>query len=247
LYLLPGCSRESSPTKTPIAPNKTPVEVSLADAEKLFRQREDVERLREARQLTARLRDSESRNFEVEWKFAKYSLFLGQMLSDESEKEKIFTEGRDAGKIASRIAVDKPDGYFWYGANQAELARLSPVTVGYASIDDIREAMNKVIEIDPGYQGASEYDVLAQIELNTRLLFGGKATKAVSYLEAALAIEKENSNIRLHLAQAYLDVDNTQAAKEQLQLIIKMQPDPDYIPEHKRNVAEAKRLLQTRF
>jgi Tfp pilus assembly protein PilF len=107
--------------------------------------------------------------------------------------------------------------------------------------------MNKVIELDPGYQNASAYDVLAQIELNTRLLFGGKATKAVAYLEKAVEIGKNNSNIRLHLAQAYLDVDNTAAAKQQLQYVVEMPPDPEYLPEHERNVAEAKRLLRTRF
>jgi len=158
----------------------------------------------------------------------------------------MFEEGRDAGKIASRIKPGQPEGYFWYGANLAELAKLSPVTVGYTAVDGIKEAMNNVINIQPGYQGASAYDVLAQIELNTRLL-GGKASKAAELLEKAIEIEKNNSNLRLHLAQAYLDEDKTQQAKEQLQYILKMQPDPDYVIEHKQNVAEAKRLLATRF
>jgi len=158
----------------------------------------------------------------------------------------MFEEGRDAGKIASRIKPGQPEGYFWYGANLAELAKLSPVTVGYTAVDDIKEAMNNVINIQPGYQGASAYDVLAQIELNTRLL-GGKASKAAELLEKAIEIEKNNSNLRLHLAQAYLDEDKTQQAKEQLQYILKMQPDPDYVIVHKQNVAEAKRLLATRF
>ena len=68
---------------------------------------------------------------------------------------------------------DKPDGYFWYGANLGELARRSPITVGIKSVADIQQAMNKVIEIDPGYQKASAYDALAQIELQTTMT-GGK-------------------------------------------------------------------------
>jgi predicted Zn-dependent protease len=106
--------------------------------------------------------------------------------------------------------------------------------------------MNAVIKIQPNYQGASAYDILGQIELNTRL-FGGKATKAVEYLEKSLELEKNNSNLRLHLAQAYLDADDLPKAKQQLEYIVKMQPDPDFIPEHRQNVTEAKKLLASRF
>jgi len=245
LCLLTACNR-SQPAQNDAPPPQKPVEPALTQAAELFKQRENVEKLKQARSLVAGVRQADHRNFDVEWQFAKYSAFLGERLTDEEEKEKVFTEGRDAGKIASRLAPDKPDGYFWYGANLAELAKQSPVTVGYTSVDDIREAMNNVIKIDPAYQGASAYDILGQIELNTRL-FGGKATKAVEYLEKAIALEKNNSNLRLHLAQAYLDADDLPKAKQQLEYIVKMQPDPEYVPEHRENVAEAKKLLASRF
>ena len=246
MYSLSACSRSSAtPTKEPPPPNR-PVPQTLAQADQLFKQRDDVDKLKQARTLVAGVRQPDHRDYDVEWQFAKYSLFLGEKATDEDEKTKLFEDGRDAGKIASRIEPDKPDGYFWYGANLAELAKQSPVTVGYSSVDNIRDAMNKVIEIQPGYQGASAYDILGGIELNTRL-FGGKASKAVEYLEKGVELEKNNSNLRLHLAQAYLDDNKLDLAKQQLQYIVKMQPDPDYIPEHQQNVAEAKRLLATRF
>ena len=241
-----GCSRGSEPENTAPPPPKKPVEETLAKADQLFAQREDIKNLEEARRITEQLREPDNRNFEVEWRFGKYSLFLGEKTTDDDKREKIFEEGRDAGKMASRIRGDRPEGYFWYGANLAELAKMSPITVGYTSVDNIRDAMNTVIKIQPGYQGASAYDVLAQIELNTRL-FGGKATKAVEYLETAIEIAKNNSNLRLHLAEAYLDADQTDKAKQQLEYILKMQPDPEYLPEHKENVAEAKKLLASRF
>lgn len=245
-YLLSACG-QSPPTHndTP-PPPKRPIDETIAASEDLFRQREDPEKLKQARELVSEVRQPDHRNFDVEWHYAKYSLFIGEKLTNEDEKERTFEEGRDAGKMASRISPDRPEGYFWYGANLAELAKLSPVTVGYTSVDDIREAMNTVIRIDPGYQGASAYDILGQIELNTRL-FGGKASKAVEYLEKALEIEKNNSNIRLHLAQAYLDVDKIDLARQQLEYIIKMKPDAEYVPEHEKNIAEAKKLLKSRF
>jgi tetratricopeptide (TPR) repeat protein len=246
MCLLANCSSSSVAENTAPPPPKRPIEETLAKADQLFTQREDVKKLGEARQIVGQLREPDNRNFEVEWRFAKYSLFLGEKTSDDDKKQKIFEEGRDAGKIASRIGADRPEGYFWYGANLAELAKMSPVTVGYTSVDNIRDSMNTVIKIQPGYQGASAYDILAEIELNTRL-FGGKATKAVEYLEKAIEIEKNNSNLRLHLAEAYLDADKPDLAKQQLEYIVKMQPDPEYVPEHKENVMEAKKLLASRF
>jgi predicted Zn-dependent protease len=246
LYLLAGCRSSPPPQNDSPPPPKHPVPETLASAADLFKQREDIEKLRQARDLVAEVRQPDHRDFDVEWSYAKYSLFLGDKLTDETEKENAFEAGRDAGKIASRIKPDRPEGYFWYGANLAELAKLSPVTVGYTSVDDIREAMNQVINIDPGYQGASAYDILGQIEMNTHL-FGGKDEKAVEYLEKAVELQKNNSNLRLHLAQAYLDLNKTAPAKVQLEYLVKMQPDPEYIPEHKQNVADAKKLLATRF
>jgi predicted Zn-dependent protease len=246
LCLLSACTSSKPPENDAPPPPKRPIPETLAQAGELFKQRDDVQKLQQARNLVAEVRQPDHRNYDVEWNFAKYSLFLAEKTTDDEKKEKLLEDGRDAGKIASRIDPKRPEGHFWYGANLAELAKLSPVTVGYTSVDDIKSEMNQVIAIDPSYQGASAYDILAQIEMNTHL-FGGKDEKAVEYLEKAIGIEKNNSNLRLHLAQAYLDIDKLEPAKAQLQYILKMQADPDYIPEHQQNVAEAKKLLASRF
>ncbi len=246
LCLLEACSRRAATDPAQDNKENLPIAETIVTAENLFKQREDVVKLREAVTLAGRLRDPHKRNFEVEWKFAKYSCFLGQATTDEKEREEIFETGKAAGEIASRLEPAKPDGYFWYGANLGELSKLSPITVGLKSVDDISVAMNKVIELQPSYQGASAYDILAQVELNTGLT-GGKADKAVEYLEKALELEKNNTNIRLHLAQAYLAADMDAKAKQQLDHIVQMKPDPDYVPEHAAALEQTRKLLKTRF
>lgn len=231
---------------------RTPVNTALIDetvtkCDALFKAREDLAKLREAVKLLGAVRNPDVRNFEVEWKFAKYSYFLGKKEVDEKDKEKAFAEGAQAGRIASRLESRKPDGYFWYAANLGEQAKLSPVTVGVKSIDDIKEAMNKVIELDPRYQNGSAYDGLAQIELSTAGLMGGKPEKAVEYLEKGLAVEKENTYLYLHLAEAYLATGKKPEAKKQLEHLLAMKPNPDYLPEHQETVDKAKKLLETKF
>ena len=106
--------------------------------------------------------------------------------------------------------------------------------------------MTKVIEIDPSYQGASAFDALAQIELATRLT-GGKSAKAVDYLEKAIEINKQNTYLRLHLAQAYLAENRSADARKQLDYLLKMKPDAEYLPEYEECIKEGKKLLETKF
>ncbi len=218
----------------------------IAQAETLFRQREDTAKLREAVALLAKNRTPDKRVYEIEWQFARFNYFLGRQTENEKEAAEAFEKGKQAGRIASRIEPNKPDGHFWFAANLGEQAKESPVTVGIKSVDDIREAMNKVIELQPDYQGASAFDALAQIELTTGL-FGGKAEKAIEYLEKALEIEKENAYIYLHLAEAYLATGRRAEAKKQLEYILKTKPAPEYMFEYKETSEQAKKLLETRF
>jgi tetratricopeptide (TPR) repeat protein len=242
LCLQTACSSPAnSEISSDVLPKPDPTQ-AIKSAEGLFAERADIEKLRSAVRLLSETRDPATRNYDVEWTFAKYSYFLGKALETEKEKVETFEAGRDAAKIASRIHPDKPDGHFWFAANLGELSQISPITVGLKSVDDIRESMGKVIKLDPQYQGASAFDALGQLELKTRM-YGGKAEKAVEYLEKGLGLNKENANIRLHLAEAYFAVKRDSDARRQIDELIKMTPSPAYVREHNEAVDKAKKLL----
>lgn len=246
-YLLAGCSpSQGSPAETSrVSPEAISAAVTKAD--ELFAGNKEIEALRSAVNLLAAVRDPEKRSYDVEWRFAKMSFFLGQRLETGSEKTPVYEKGRDAGLIASRVEPDRPEGHFWYGANLGELAKLSPVTVGIRSVDDIREAMKRVIELQPDYQGASAFEALAQLEMRTRTIGGGTAERAVELLEKALEYEKENVRILVNLAEAYLAVRKDAQARVQLEKVLKMQPHPEYVFEHQEAVERARELLKRNF
>ena len=246
LWLQLGCTNRTNSQIPAVQVDPELIATAKAEADALFKQREDLSKLREAIGILGKVRNPDNRDYEIEWKFARYNYFLGLHTDDKKEAESAFTDGRDAAKIASNMEPQKPDGFFWYGANLGELCKQSPITVGLQSVGDVQEAMKKVIEIEPGYQGASSYDGLAQIELGTRLK-GGSVEKAVEYLEKAISIESDNTNLRLHLAEAYLAQNKDADARKQLDLLLKMKPNPEYIPEHNESVAAARKLLQTKF
>lgn len=246
LCLQSACSRTpATEIQTNIASAET-ISAAVAESETLFRKREDIANLRAASAMLSKFRQPDHRSFDVEWHYSRICYFLGLGATDEKEKQTAFEKGRDAGRIAANMQPEKPDGHFWYGANLGELARMNPVTVGLQSVDDIRAEMNKVIELDPRYQNTAAYDVLAQVELGTTM-FGGSAEKAVELLEKALTLEKDNAQVRLHLGQAYLAARREKDARAQLEAVVKMTPDPEYLPEHATCVAEASKLLKTKF
>lgn len=245
-YLQSGCANPASTETAASGASAEQIAAARTAAEKLFDKRTDVANLREAVSVVGKVRDPNKRDFDVESSFARYNYFLGRNSTDEAESEKAFNAGKEAARIAANINPDRPEGHFWYAANLGELCKRSPVTVGLRYVGEVREEMNKVIQIDPGFQGATAYDVLAQIELATRIK-DGSAEKAVQYLEKAIELEKENSNLHLHLAEAYLVLNKNAEAKKQLDIVLAMKPSAEYLPEHNEAVQEAKKLIAKKF
>lgn len=243
-FLAAGCA---APVESQPGTSETvPAAQLIAEADELFRQREDTNRLKRAVALLKRARAADERNFEAAWKLAQYSYFLGKTIDSDRESEQIFAAGINAGRVASRLAPERPEGYFWLGACHGGEAERFPFTKGLAAIDKIREAMKKVIEIDPAYQGATAFDALATIELKTSA-FGGSPEKAVEYLQKGLAINPDNFLSRLNLAEAYLALERDAEAKEQLDRIFKIKPTAETEPEYKEIASKARKLMETRF
>ncbi|HEV7700282.1 MAG TPA: TRAP transporter TatT component family protein [Pyrinomonadaceae bacterium] len=218
----------------------------MTGSEGLLKQREDTSKLREAVAMLASARRANPRVFELEWRFARSSYFLGKQTTDKAEASTAFTQGRDAGEIASRLDPSRPDGYFWFAANLGELGRMERLTVGITSVPAIRTAMNKVLELQPDYEKTSAYDALALIELEMRMT-GGSPEKAVEFLQKGLETEKDNVNLHLHLATAFLALRKNDDARRELDTVLRMKPNPAYLVEYNAAVADARKMLATRF
>lgn len=244
LYLLCSCSGSSEPETTAQKP-PVPTEL-LAESDKLFDQRQDLSKLKEAIAKLVKARRENAKNFEVEWRLSKYNYYLGRHSQDAKEQEKALEDGKAMGKLAMKTDPSKPDGHFWFAANIGEQSNRNPIIVGTGSIGEIREAMNKVIEIQPNYEMASAYDVLGQLEIGS-IILGGSVEKGIEYFEKGIELEKYNGETRVHLAEAYLKVDRNADAKKQLDFVIQMKPNPAYLPEYAQQVERAKKLLETRF
>ena len=180
-------------------------------------------------------------NYELAWRVAQYNYYLGSHTSDETEQEKAFHDGIEAGKLAVKLNNDRPEGHFWLGANYGGNAEISTLA-GLAEIEDIKREMEAVLKIDESFQSGSAYMALGQVYLKAPRILGGDVSKAIEYLEKGLKFGPNNAPLRLRLAEAYAEAKRTEDARRELKVLFESQPSPGYEPEHNDAVKEGREL-----
>lgn len=214
----------------------------VAKAKQLYGQREELNRLREGIISLRQATTKDPGNYEAQWLLAKFNYYLATHTSDGTERDKAFRAGIDAGKVAVQLQPEKPDGHFWLGANYGGAAEQSAIQ-GLSTVDDIKSEMEKVLKLDESYQNGSAYMVLGLVYLNAPALVGGDSKKAVETMEKGKKYGEPNAFFHLNLAKAYLKVDRKDDARKELDAILKMTPDQNYLPEYKEASAEAKKMI----
>ena len=237
-----SCGANSSAEQTGPVPEGGVAEL-LAQADKLYSERAELGKVRQALALLRQARTAEPGNYEAAWRQARLNYFLGEHTTDTSERDEAFANGVKAGRDAVKAAGNKPEGHFWLGANLGGQAQHSALS-GFSSAGDIRREMQTVIQLDEGFMSGSAYMALARVDLEIPPVMGGDPKKAVELLEKGLKFGENNAQLRYYLAQAYLKVKRPEDARRQLETILNMQPDPNYVPEHNDAVEKARELMK---
>ncbi len=239
-----SCSKGEVRRDEPAPPGPPAAEL-IAQADRLYAERGDsLESVRKALSFLRLARARENRNYEAAWKLARAAYYLGAHGTDENERLEAFREGIAAGELAAQFDPDRPEGHFWHGANVGGRAQLQGPIYAIASVQEIRQDMEKVIKIDEGFQAGSAYLALGQMDLELPEVLGGDDERAVQELERGLAFGEQNALLRVKLAEAYLKLRRTADARRQLQAVLKIKPSPDFKPEYAQAVAEARKLLE---
>ena len=214
----------------------------VVQADQLYAQRDDLMRVRQGIVMLRQAITADPGSYDAAWRLAKFNYYLATHTEDHQERDAAFRQGIDAGKTAVELQDGKPDGHFWLGANYGGSAQVSTLA-GLATVDDIKREMATVLRLDEGYQNGSAYMVLGMLYLEAPALLGGSPEMAISELEKGVKIGDANAFLHLHLAEAYLKVGRKADARQQIQVIIDMKPDKDYLPEYKEAVTDARQLL----
>jgi tetratricopeptide (TPR) repeat protein len=235
-----SCNRSRPPVTDPAEDARTAAE-DVAQADQLYAGREDLNNVRRAVTLLAQARAYDPNSYDAAWRLAKYDNYLATHTDDRDLREKAFREGVHAGKDAVKLKGDRPEGHFWLGAIYGQSAQAGLLL---STVDDIRNEMEAVLRLDEGYQDGSAHMVLGLVYLKAPGLLGGDPHKAVEEMEKGLRFGEGNAFLRLHLAEAYQAVGRKADARKQLEAILSMTPDPNYLPEYREAAAEARRMLE---
>src|SRR6266849_5309507 len=231
--------RSHSKAAAPSADNRSTAS-DIAQADQFYRDREDLTRLEQGIVLLRQAVTNDPNSYGANWRLAKFDYYLATH-TDGEYRERAFRDGINAGKSAVQLQSDKPEGHFWLGANYG--GSLESGSFGLATVGDVRKEMETVLKIDEGYQDGSAYMVLGLVDLKAPKIVGGDPQRAVTEMDKGLQFGKTNAFLRLHLAEAYQAVRRSSDARQQLNAILSMTPDPNYLPELKEAQTQATQML----
>jgi tetratricopeptide (TPR) repeat protein len=239
LFILSSC-KSASKAENP-AHDLESAASYISQADQMYTQREDLARLQQGIVFLRQAAVADPNGYEAAWRLAKFNYYLATHI-DANVREQKFRDGIEAGKTAVRLQGDKPEGHFWLGANYGGSLESETIT-GLASLEDVHREMDTVLRIDEGYQDGSAYMVLGLLDLKAPKIVGGDPQKAVAEMEKGLRFGGKNAFLRLHLAEAYQTVGRSADARQQLNAILSMTPDPNYLPELKEAQLQVRQLL----
>lgn len=218
-------------------------QVPADDADALYRERESLRHATRAVAIWAARIEANPKDFEAAWKLARGCYWLGTNGLPRAERKAALEQGVAAARTAAALEPRRPEGHFWMAANMGALAESFGMRQGLRYRTAIRESLEAVLALDPGFQHGSADRALGRWYFKVPGLFGGDNRKSEAHLRKALSYNENSVITRLFLAETLEDMGQRDAAIEQLKAALAAPNDPDWVPEDIRFKQQAQALL----
>jgi tetratricopeptide (TPR) repeat protein len=217
-------------------------QAAALDPDALYAGRQDAGSAEQSAEIwAARLQDTPA-DFEAAWKLARARYWLGGHAPQESRR-KYLEDGIAAARAAIAAQSNRPEGHFWLAANMGALAESFGMRAGIKYRKPIREALETVLKIDPGFQQGSADRALGRWYFKVPGLFGGSNKKSEEHLRKSLTYNPNSTASLFFLAETLADMDREDEARETLHKVLDAPIDPDWAPEDNEFKAKAKAML----
>jgi tetratricopeptide (TPR) repeat protein len=212
------------------------------DPDALYRNRATLASARDAAEIwDARLK-SDPANFDAAWKLARAMYWLGGHDAETGRRAQL-ERGVEAGRKAAILEPKRPEGYFWTAADMGELAESFGLRQGLKYRGEIRDALETVLRLDPGFQQGSADRALGRWYFKVPGLFGGSKKQSEEHLRKSLTYNPDSISSHYFLAETLFDMDRDADARGELRKAIAAPIDPDWEPEDR----EFKKLAEERL
>jgi hypothetical protein len=206
---------------------QNPTSSDAGNPDELYRQRQDLASVTRAADLWTPRASTE---YEAAWKLARACYWLGKH-APESARRDWLRRGVTAGETATRLGPDRPEGHFWLAADMGTLAESFGLLQGIKYRGRVKEELERVIVIRPGWQDGSAEAALGQWYFEVPHMFGGSRAKAEESLRRALEYGPSNTSTLLFLADLLAADGRRDEARTLLQRVLDAPFNPEWAPE----------------
>ena len=182
--------------------------------------------------------------YSANWRLARVEYWIGDHTADNTAKKQIFQLGIDHAKKAVELGPDKVEGHFWLGVCYGVYGEAKGVLKSLFLVKPIKEEMRRVLEIDPAYDKGGADRVLGRVYHEVPGIAGGSEKKSLEHLLKAKEYGPRVGLNLLYLADTYISLDEIEKARETLEYILTMEPEPDLIPETMEEREQARKKLE---
>jgi len=185
---------------------------------------------------------SHPRDFAAAWKLARADYWIGGHLPADQGRA-VYENGIAAGRAAVAAEPNRPEGHFWIAANMGAMAESFGLRQGIKYRGAIKEELETVLRLDPGFQHGSADRALGRWYFKVPRLFGGSHKEAEAHLRASLTYDAHSTASHYFLAELLIDDGRKGEAAAELKKVIEAPVDPEWAPEDQEFKAKARALL----
>jgi tetratricopeptide (TPR) repeat protein len=175
---------------------------------------------------------------------ARTCFVLGQMAS-EGQRMEYYRQGQNYAESLRREAAGSAAGYYWLAMNLCGQADEGGKMMGHKLLPRIMEELQRSLRLDEGYDQAGAHRVLGRIyyEAPGWPLSVGDMQKSLEHLRAAVRLSPGTATNHLYLAETLLKLNETAAARRQLELVLTSRRYVVKAQDLEEDRAEARRRL----
>jgi len=152
--------------------------------------------------------------------------------------------GTEVARAATQLEPSRPEGYFWMAANMGTLAESYGLRQGIKYRGAIKDALEKVLQIDPAFQEGSADRALGRWYLKVPGLFGGSKAKSEEHLRKSLTYNANSTATHFFLAETLFAENRDADARQELQKVLDAPIDPEWAPEDRDFKKKAQERLK---
>ena len=221
--------------------------VELIDqADKLCVEMKDMATAKEAESIYHKAMGMLDNKYDVLWRLSRVLYYIGEHTENKKEKKGIFDRGVYYAEKAVEAEPEKPDGHYWLGVNQGKVGETRGVLKSLSLVKPIKNAMNKVIELDRSYEDGGPDRVLGRVFYKLPGFAGGDNHKSLEHLIKSKEYGPEDALTRIYLAETYLALKEKDKAKEELEYVLNMGSDNRWYYAIDENKEVARELLNSK-